>query len=73
LGFLGAGPFGAESPISGYWIPLDFLGFSRPNRDFSMGYAGFSLNDFSSPFFPASARSPLFLTGKNAGSFMAQV
>jgi hypothetical protein len=21
------------------WISLDFLGFSRPNRDFSMGYA----------------------------------
>ncbi len=23
-----------------YWISLDFLGFSRPNRDLSMGYAG---------------------------------
>jgi hypothetical protein len=21
------------------WIVLDFLGFSRPNRDFSMGWA----------------------------------
>jgi hypothetical protein len=32
------------------WISLDFLGFSRPNRDFSMGYAGFSLENFSSRF-----------------------
>jgi prepilin-type N-terminal cleavage/methylation domain-containing protein len=30
------------SPLS-----LDFLGFSRPNRDFSMGYAGFSLTEIS--------------------------
>jgi hypothetical protein len=30
---------------------LDFLGFSRPNRDFSMGYADFSAKNFSSRFF----------------------
>jgi hypothetical protein len=29
---------------------LDFLGFSRPKRDLSMGYAGFSLKNFSSRF-----------------------
>jgi hypothetical protein len=29
------------------WISLDFLGFSRPNRYFSMGYAGFSLKEIS--------------------------
>jgi hypothetical protein len=27
---------------------LDFLGFSRPNRDLSMGCAGFSAKAFSS-------------------------
>jgi hypothetical protein len=30
------------------WISLDFLGFSRPNRDLSMGYATFSCKPFSS-------------------------
>jgi hypothetical protein len=29
---------------------LDFLGFSRPNRDLSMGYAGFSQQEFSRRF-----------------------
>jgi hypothetical protein len=28
------------------WIFLDFLGFSRPNRDLSMGYARFSMENF---------------------------
>jgi hypothetical protein len=42
LGFLGCGRFGAKAPKSGYWIVLDFLGFSRQNRDFSMGYGEFS-------------------------------
>jgi hypothetical protein len=31
---------------------LDFLGFSRPNRDLSMGYTGFSLKNFSWPLCP---------------------
>ena len=26
---------------------MDFLGFSRPKRDLSMGYTGFSLKNFS--------------------------
>ena len=30
--------FAAKTPDFGGWISLDFLGFSRPNRDFSMGY-----------------------------------
>jgi hypothetical protein len=47
LGFLGSGRFGFKHPAFEAWISLDFLGFSRPNRDFSMGYADFSLNDFS--------------------------
>ena len=36
------------------WISLDFLGFSRPNRDFSMGYTGFSRKNISRPFSAAS-------------------
>ena len=38
------------------WISLDFLGFSRPNRDFSMGYAGFSWEEFFGPPFPTAPR-----------------
>jgi hypothetical protein len=37
LDCLGLWPFGRENPVFRYWISLDFLGFSRPNRDFSMG------------------------------------
>ena len=37
--FLAPSPFAAKTPILSYWISLDFLGFSRPKRDFSMGYA----------------------------------
>jgi hypothetical protein len=36
--FLAPGRFAAKTPIHGYWIFLDFLGFSRPNLDLSMGY-----------------------------------
>jgi hypothetical protein len=32
------------------WKRLDFLGFSRPNLGFSMGYAGFSLKKILEPF-----------------------
>ena len=39
LGFLRSWPFRCEAPAYERWIVLDFLGFSRPNRDFSMGYA----------------------------------
>jgi hypothetical protein len=47
LGFLGASPFRRKSLDLEHWIVLGFLGFSRPNRDFSMSYAGFSREDFS--------------------------
>jgi hypothetical protein len=40
LGFLGLWLFGFESSAFACWISLDFLGFSRPNRTFSMSYAG---------------------------------
>jgi hypothetical protein len=39
LDFLGSWLFSFENPDSGGWIFLDFLGFSRPNLDLSVGYA----------------------------------
>jgi hypothetical protein len=39
LGFLGGWLFHCGGPA---FEPLDFLGFSRLNRAFSMGYAAFS-------------------------------
>jgi len=53
LGFLGSWPFRYGNHL---FRVLDFLGFSRPNRAFSMGYAGFSLENFSSRFFPIETR-----------------
>jgi len=47
LGFLGAIAFRREGPVYGGWIFLDFLGFSRLNRDFSMGYEARGGEDFS--------------------------
>jgi hypothetical protein len=47
LGFLGPSRFCREDPDFGYWISLDFLGFSRPNRDLSMGYEDTSEKVFS--------------------------
>ncbi len=50
--FLARGLFVAKTPDYAYWILLDFLGFSRPNRDFSMGYTGFSLTEILSGPWP---------------------
>jgi hypothetical protein len=50
LGFLGAWRFRCENPVFERWTSLDFLGFSRPNRDFSMGYGGFSREEISRAF-----------------------
>jgi hypothetical protein len=55
LGFLGARRFGRENLIFEGWKSLDFLGFSRPKRDFSMGYAGFSLKEKSCALLPLVA------------------
>src|SRR5579871_1683661 len=44
--FLDSYRFAANAPVYEGWIFLDFLGFSRPNRDFSMGYTGFSCEKF---------------------------
>jgi hypothetical protein len=57
LGFLGPGHFNEKGPVYRYRISLDSLGFSRPKRDLSMGYAGFSLADFYSSLFPHAFRS----------------
>jgi hypothetical protein len=45
--FLGSRRLAAKTPGFEGWKGLDFLGFSRPNRAFSMGYAGFSLQEIS--------------------------
>jgi hypothetical protein len=52
FGFLGTEPFAQEISDFGGWISLDFLGFSRPDRDLSMGYEGFIENVFSLRFYP---------------------
>jgi hypothetical protein len=63
--FLASPPFRCEDPDSEHWISLDFLGFSRPNRDFSMGYTGFSLEEISRALLPQRrgrpGKAPAFL------------
>jgi hypothetical protein len=48
----GFAPNGPKTRLGFPWISLDFLGFSRPNRDFSMGYAGFSAKKISRALLP---------------------
>jgi hypothetical protein len=50
LGFLGPWSFRCEDPRHELRILLDFLGFSRSNRDFSIGYTASSEKNFSSRF-----------------------
>jgi hypothetical protein len=50
--FLGLGRLAAKTPGFERWKSLDFLGFSRPDRAFSMGYAGFLLKEISSALLP---------------------
>jgi hypothetical protein len=50
--FLGSGRLAAKTLLYEGWKGLDFLGFSRPNRAFSMGYAGFSLKEISRALLP---------------------
>jgi hypothetical protein len=52
LDFLESGSFAREIQIYGYWIRLDFLGFSRPNLDLSTGYAEFSREQFFRALLP---------------------
>jgi hypothetical protein len=55
--FLTRGRFAAKAPTDERWIHLDFLGFSRPNRDFSMGYAAGSEETFFSALSPGVRRA----------------
>jgi hypothetical protein len=50
LGFLGWSTFRFENLDFGGWISLDFLGFSRPKLDLSMGYVEKAGNAFSRRF-----------------------
>jgi hypothetical protein len=52
LGFLGSWLFRCRTPDHEGWNPLDFLGVSRPNRNFSMGYAGFWRKKISRALLP---------------------
>ena len=75
LGFLGSWQFRCETPDHEGLISLDFLGFSRPNRDFSMGYAGFSAKKISRALLPldsALGQEPVFLRCRNAVSLIEQ-
>jgi hypothetical protein len=56
LGFLGSWLFRCENPDYEGWISLEFLGFSRPNRDFSMGYADFWRKKISRALLPLGRR-----------------
>jgi hypothetical protein len=72
FGFLGASLFRCEHPDH---ERLDFLGFSRPNRDFSMGCATRSGNNFSRPFRAVSSAgmvAPRFRACGTAGLFMGE-
>jgi hypothetical protein len=54
---------------------LDFLGFSRQNLDFSMGYAGFSAKKISRALLPldsALEQEPVFLRCRNVVSLIEQ-
>jgi hypothetical protein len=48
--FLAGGYFAAKTPDYEGWISLDFLGFSRQNRDLSMSYEEITTEEFSSRF-----------------------
>jgi hypothetical protein len=50
--FLERARFAAKTLGFGGWKSLDFLGFSRPNRDLSMGYTGFPRKFFPRAFCP---------------------
>jgi hypothetical protein len=54
--FLARGCFAAKTPDHKGFISLDFLGFSRPNRDFSMGYAAFRRKKISRALLPLGRR-----------------
>src|ERR1700722_1627061 len=74
--FLAPGHFAAKTPADECWIVLDFLGFSRPNPDFSMGYEAFSGKNFSlslSAGAETPEREPAVLACGRAGLFMGKL
>jgi hypothetical protein len=75
--FLGSGGLAAKTLVYGGWKGLDFLGFSRQNRAFSMGYAGFSLKEISRALFAATPKpwngSPRFWPAERDGLVMGKV
>jgi hypothetical protein len=64
LDFLGPSLFQYETPDYERWIVLDFLGFARQNRYFSMDYTEFSPKKNSRPLFRCA--SSTILTCGNA-------
>ena len=52
--FLAGGRCVAKITAKACWIFLDFLGFSRPDPAFSIGYTEFSAKKFSARFFPCA-------------------
>jgi hypothetical protein len=75
LGFLGAACLSTKTKDFRYWISLDFLGFSRPKRDLSMGCAGFSRKEKIARFPRRSSRrdeSRACGDGALAGLFMGR-
>jgi hypothetical protein len=69
LGFLGRAPFCFKDHVYEDWISLDFLGFSRPNRDLSISYTRFSAEKFFSSFcltFEAPAGAPAVVVIRKA-------
>jgi hypothetical protein len=57
LDSLDPAPFVAKTPDYKGWICLDFLGFSRPNRDLSMSYTGKTAEIFFARLFPGVKRA----------------
>jgi hypothetical protein len=69
--FLADGCFAAKTPDYEVWISLDFLGFSRQNRDLSMGLRGNNAGRIFLSLFPvvwrAAGRGARGGTGESAG------
>jgi hypothetical protein len=74
--FLAPGCSAAKTHVYEGWKGLDFLGFSRQNLAFSMGYTGSSLKEISRALFAAAPepweRQLAVLACGRAGSFMGQ-
>jgi hypothetical protein len=68
---LGSGRFAAKTPNYERWISLDFLGFSRPDRDLSMSYEDFSREKNSRALFrdKATEKPPRPLGIQNAQDY----